>query len=489
MGGVLVSLPIIMPAPTPPSHETGRPAPRGNARARNWGEALRVYTRPQVVAMNFLGFSAGLPFLLVFSTLTAWLAQAGVQRGVIGFFAWIGITYSIKVFWAPVVDRLRFPLLSRLLGQRRGWMLAAQFGIAGGLVLLALTDPVAQLGLFAGIALFIAFSSATQDITIDAYRIEAAADAQQGAMAAAYVFGYRVATLASGAGALYLASYLSWSLSYLVMAALMLVGIVTTLLIREPVHAHSEAVSELEAGINRALHLDGLGEGLPRRVAAWFARAVIGPFVEFFTRTGWYGLAILLLIAIYRISDISMGAMANPFYLDLGYSLEDIANIAKLFGFVMTIVGALAGGLAVVRFGVMWPLFVGAILVAATNLLFSLLAISEPTLVMLAVVISADNLGAGFATSAFIAYLSSLTNRAYTATQYALFSSLMTLPAKIISGFSGLVVEAQGWFFFFLYTTGLGIPTILLALFVIHHRETLARHFNHRQAAERTPDA
>lgn len=489
MGGVLVSLPIIMPAPTPPSHEADRPAPRGNARARNWGEALRVYTRPQVVAMYFLGFSAGLPFLLVFSTLTAWLAQAQIERGVIGFFAWVGITYSIKVFWAPVVDRLRFPLLSRLFGQRRGWMLAAQLGIAGGLALLAVTDPATQLALFAGIALFIAFSSATQDITIDAYRIEAAADAQQGAMAAAYVFGYRVATLASGAGALYLASYLSWSLSYLIMAALMLVGIVTTLLIREPAHVRSDTVSELEAGIQRTLHIDTMQEGLPRRIAAWFARAVIGPFVEFFTRTGWYGLAILLLIAIYRISDISMGAMANPFYLDLGYTLEDIANVAKLFGFVMTIAGALLGGLAVARFGVMWPLFVGAVLVAATNLLFSLLAISEPTLVMLAVVISADNLGAGFATSAFIAYLSSLTNRAYTATQYALFSSLMTLPAKIISGFSGLVVDAQGWFFFFLYTTGLGIPTILLALFVIHHRETLARHFNHQPAADRTPNA
>ena len=444
-------------------------------RARNWREALRVYTRPQVVALAFLGFSAGLPFLLVFSTLTAWLAQAQVERGVIGFFAWVGITYSIKVIWAPVVDRLRFPLLSGWLGQRRGWMLAAQLGIGIGLVLLAITDPTARLGMFAAIALFIAFCSATQDINIDAYRIEAAPDTQQGALAAAYVFGYRVATLASGAGALYLAGAYSWTLSYLVMAALMLVGVITTLLIREPVHERAGRVNEIEAGINQALHIDAMPAGLTRRIAAWFARAVIGPFVEFFTRTGGYGVVILLLIAIYRISDISMGAMANPFYLDLGYTLDQIAAIAKVFGFAMTLLGALVGGLAVVRYGVLWPLLVGAVLVAATNLLFALLAVSEPTLTLLAVVISADNLGAGFATSAFIAYLSSLTHRAYTATQYALFSSLMTLPAKIISGFSGLVVDAQGWFFFFLYTTGLGVPTILLTLFVIRHREVLAR--------------
>lgn len=468
-----------MPAP-------GRSTHNSTAAARNWREALHVYTRPQVAAMCLLGFSAGLPFLLVFSTLTAWLAQAQVERSVIGFFAWVGITYSIKVIWAPVVDRLRFPLLSRLFGQRRGWMLAAQFGIGGGLAMLALTDPAAQLAMFAGIALFIAFCSATQDITIDAYRIEAAADVQQGAMAAAYVFGYRVATLASGAGALYLASRHSWMLSYLVMAGLMLVGVITTLLIREPAHVRHARVSEIEAGISQALHIDRMRAGPARRIAAWFARAVIGPFVEFFTRTGWYGAAILLLIAIYRISDISMGAMANPFYLDLGYTLDQIAAVAKVFGFAMTLLGALLGGLAVARFGVLWPLLAGAVLVAATNLLFSLLAVSVPTLSLLAVVISADNLGAGFATSAFIAYLSSLTHRAYTATQYALFSSLMTLPAKIISGFSGLVVEAQGWFFFFLYTTGLGVPTILLALFVIHHRELLARQFNQRSADSRS---
>ena len=452
------------------------------ARARNWGEALRVYTRPRVVAMNFLGFSAGLPFLLVFSTLTAWLAQAEIERSIIGFFSWIGITYSIKVFWAPVVDRIRFPLLSSLLGQRRGWMLAAQLGIAGGLALLAITGPADNLTLFALIALFIAFCSATQDITIDAYRIEAVADAYQGAMAATYVFGYRVATLASGAGALYLAEYVSWSASYLVMAALMSVGILTTLIIREPDHQRADRVGDIETNLTRGLHIDGMRDGAGKRIATWFAHAVISPFVEFFQRTGWYGAAILLLIAIYRISDISMGAMANPFYIDMGYSLDQIASIAKVFGFAMTILGALLGGLAVARFGVLWPLFVGAILVAATNLLFSLLAVSDPTLLMLGVVISADNLGAGFATSAFIAYLSSLTNRAYTATQYALFSSLMTLPAKIISGFSGIVVDAQGYFFFFLYTTGLGIPTVLLTLFVIHHRETLARHFNHQRS-------
>ncbi|RRQ21843.1 MFS transporter [Thiohalobacter thiocyanaticus] len=312
----------------PASDPTTQNSP-GNARARNWREALHVYTRPQVVALAFLGFSAGLPFLLVFSTLTAWLAQAQVERSVIGFFAWVGITYSIKVIWAPVVDRLRFPLLSRLLGQRRGWMLAAQLGIGGGLVAMALTDPSAQLALFAGIALFIAFCSATQDITIDAYRIEAAPDAHQGALAAAYVFGYRVATLASGAGALYLAGHHSWMLSYLVMAGLMLVGVITTLLIREPAHVRHDRVGEIEAGISQALHIDRMPAGTARRIAAWFARAVIGPFVEFFTRTGWYGAVILLLIAIFASAETQHGGDGPINSSGLGLHADQIAAIEK----------------------------------------------------------------------------------------------------------------------------------------------------------------
>jgi PAT family beta-lactamase induction signal transducer AmpG len=432
--------------------------------ARSWREAIRVYAKPRVLVMVFLGFSAGLPFLLVFTTLSAWLTQAGIERTVIGFFSWVGITYSIKVLWAPVIDRVPFPLLTRWLGKRRGWMLAAQITIACGLLGMATSDPALQVASIAGFALLVAFGSATQDITIDAYRIEAMDSLYQGAMAAAYVFGYRVALLVAGAGALYLADSTSWIVAYLVMAALMGIGMITTLIIREPTPTIPVGTTAIERSVERYLGVAGTSPSRWQRLAAWFSDAVVSPFVEFFERNGKTALAILLLIGVYRISDITMGVMANPFYLDLGFSLTEIANVTKIFGFFMTIAGAALGGVLVVRYGIMRPLLAGAILVASTNLLFAMLALSEPSLAFLAVVVSADNLSGGLATSAFVAYLSSLTNQAYTATQYALFSSLMTLPAKFIGGFSGIVVDAHGYFTFFAYAAGLGVPAILLVL-------------------------
>ncbi|MGD8589383.1 MAG: MFS transporter [Chromatiales bacterium] len=419
--------------------------------------------------MIFLGFSAGLPFLLVFSTLSGWLRDVGIERTVIGFFSWVGITYSIKVFWAPVVDRLPLPILGPLLGKRRSWMLLAQLGIAMGLLGMALTDPIQDINWIAWFALLVAFSSATQDITIDAYRIEVVDTEYQGAMAATYVFGYRLALLMAGAGAFYLAEYFSWSLSYTAMASLMLVGMGTTLIIREPEHRTDKHAADVEHRVERAIGLDQLGQGRLHRLSAWFTDAVISPFVEFFSRNGSFALVILLLIAVYKISDITMGVMANPFYLDLGFSKTDIADVTKVFGFFMTILGAAMGGVLVVRYGVMRPLLLGALLVASTNLLFALLAILEPNLVYLAVVISADNLSGGIATSAFIAYLSSLTNTSYTATQYALFSSLMTLPAKLLGGFSGIMVDNYGYASFFVYAALLGVPAILLVIYLIFH--------------------
>lgn len=442
---------------------TEGPAGQRTAAVRSWREALLVYTRPRVFAMIWLGCSAGLPFLLIGPTLSGWQRDVGVERSLIGFFSWIGIVYSVKVLWAPVVDRLALPLFTRLLGKRRGWMLAAQITIAVGLVGMALADPVADLVLVAALALLVALGSATQDITIDAYRIEAMDPEFQGAMAAAYVFGYRVALLVAGAGAFYIAEGASWASAYLVMAVLMGAGMLTTVLLGEPEHRVDASAAAIEASVEQAL---GARErrGAAGRLLAFLSDAVVAPFVDFFTRNGREALLILLLISVYKLSDITMGVMANPFYLDLGFSKTDIADVTKVFGFLMTIAGAALGGVLVARFGIARPLLLGAVLVAVTNLLFAALAVLEPDLALLAVVISADNLSGGIAAAVFIAYLSSLTNTAYTATQYALFSSLMTLPAKVLGGFSGVVVDAHGYMAFFLYAGLLGIPAIVLSL-------------------------
>lgn len=431
----------------------------------SWREVISIYRNPRVIAMAFLGFSGGLPFLLVFSTLSAWLREAEVSRSTIGFFAWVGITYSIKVFWAPVVDRLRLPVIGAL-GRRRSWILVAQVGIALGLLGMSMIGAQ-DLLLLSVFAVLVAFSSATQDIAIDAYRIEAVADRYQGAMSAAYIFGYRVALLVAGAGAFYLAEYLGWTLAYQVMAGLMLIGIITVLFIREP--AASGMVEQIADDQIVRAYLAKRGY-LPLRVQGtltWFLSAVVFPFVDFFKRNGRFGLVVLLFIAVFRLSDIAMGIMANPFYLDMGYSKTDIANVAKVFGFFMTIAGSALCGVLVVKWGILRPLLMGAVAVAVTNLLFALLSTLEPSLTGLAIVISADNISGGVAATAFIAYLSSLTNRAYTATQYALFSSLMTLPGKFISGFSGVIVDGWGYLPFFIFASVIGIPAILLVILLI----------------------
>ena len=433
--------------------------------------------------MLFLGFAAGLPFLLVFSTLSAWLKTAEVSLSVIGFFSWVGITYSIKVFWAPIVDRVPLPFLNNFFGRRRSWMLLAQVGIMTGLIGMAGIDPTQNITAIALFALLVAFSSATQDIALDAYRIESVAKEIQGAMAAMYIGGYRLGLLAAGAGALYLAEFTNWSLTYIMMACLMLIGVITVLFIREPTTSINGNTLQREQRVIDFLENNAHLPDVLRQPMAWFIGAVVCPFTDFFQRNGALALVILLFISVYRISDITMGVMANPFYLDMGFSLTEIANITKVFGFFMTILGAALGGILVVRFGIMRPLLLGAIMVALTNLLFAILAGMEPNLVMLAIVISADNLSGGLATSAFIAYLSSLTNVAYTATQYALFSSLMTLFPKFLSGFSGLIVDANGYVFFFIYASLVGIPAILFVLYLIRKSNTdvvLATHTESR---------
>lgn len=434
---------------------------------RSWREALSIYFHPRVASMLFLGFSAGLPYLLVFTTLTAWLTEAGVSRASIGFFSWVGITYSIKVLWSPVVDRFKLPILGKLLGKRRSWMLLAQVIIAGGLVGMSLTDPVQDLGWVAAFALMVAFGSATQDVAIDAWRIEATSVERQAAMSAVYVFSYRLALLVAGAGALHMVTLSSWPGVYLVMAMLMGVGMVTVLASSEPaVKQQSDAVF-LEKRVQDYLARSEHVVPALRHSIAWLIGAVVCPFVDFLQRYGRQAAVLLLVIGSFRITDISMGAMALPFYLDLGFSRAEIANIAGVWGVAMTILGGMVGGLLVPRYGLLPVLLMGAVLASATNLLFSMMALVGNESWMLMITISGDNFCGGLAMAALIAWMSSLVNTAYTATQYALFSSLMTLPGKFIGGFSGLVVESHGYFWFFIYVAALGIPAIILIAFLL----------------------
>lgn len=440
---------------------------------RSWRQALLLYGDRRVLTLLFLGFSAGLPFLLVFSTLSAWLREAGISRTAIGFLSWVGIAYAIKVLWAPFVDRLALPLLTRRLGRRRSWMLVAMLAIASGLIGMAFTNPSTDLVQMAIFALVVAFGSATQDVAIDAFRIEQGGPDIQGALAASYQLGYRIALLAAGAGVLYVAEFQSWRAAYLMMAGLTAVGILTALLVREPVVARGPGDDAREARILVFLEGRGHWPAIIRLPAAWFVGAVIGPFVDFFERNGVFALVILAFIGVFRIADITMGVMAYPFYIDLGFDKTEIANIIKIYGFAMTIAGAFIGGTLVARYGTLRPLLLSAILIAATNILFSALAGWGRDSWLLTLVISADNISAGIAGSVFIAYLSGLTNIAYTATQYALFTSLMALPGKFLGGFTGVVVDAVGYETFFTLTAAAGVPSALLVLVLMRHERRL----------------
>lgn len=436
---------------------------------KSWFEALTVYRQPRVLAMLFLGFSAGLPLLLVFGTLSGWLAREDIDKSTIGHISWVALLYGLKFIWSPLVDHLKLPLLNPVFGQRRSWMLLAQVGIISGLLLMAAANPHTQLVILVYSALLVAFSSATQDIAIDAWRIEAMPIETQGAMAATYQTGYRLGMLLAGGGAFTIAHYYSWPVAYSILAMCMVLGIVTTLIISEPEHVISRNTWKQEEKVITFLENSAHLPNRLRDVYAWFIGAVVCPFTDFFIRNGKYALIILLFIGLFRISDITMGIMANPLYVDIGYSDLQIGLVTKTIGPVITILGAIFGGILVIRYGMMPILLVGAFLVMTTNLLFALLAILPANTLYLSMVIGADNLSGGLAGSAFIAYLSSLTNRAYTATQYALFSSLMLLPAKFIGGFSGDIVEAFGFVPFFIYTALLGLPAIMLIIYLIRH--------------------
>ncbi|MGQ3084623.1 MAG: AmpG family muropeptide MFS transporter [Hydrogenophaga sp.] len=442
--------------PTTASAEAEEPA------RPTWGETLRVYLEPASLRMFALGFSAGLPLLLVLGTLSFRLREAGLDRTTIGYLSWVGLAYGFKWCWAPLVDRLPIPLLTRWLGRRRSWLLLSQACIMASLVGMALADPRTELQLVVWCALAVAFASATQDIALDAFRIESADMRHQGALAATYQTGYRLAMIWAGAGVLWIAAraelapavpsagaavpgalyqQAAWTTAYLVMAASMLVGVLTVLFSREPARV-----------------------ALPpaRNAADWLRSALVEPFADFLKRYGKQALLILALIGVYRISDVVMGIMANPFYVDMGYTKDEVAAVTKVFGVIMTLVGAFIGGALSLKLGVMRVLMLGAILSAASNLLFAWLAGHGHDVTALILVISADNLSAGVASAAFIAYLSGLTNVQYSATQYALFSSMMLLAPKWLAGYSGAFVDAYDYPTFFIATACLGVPVLVL---------------------------
>lgn len=446
---------------------------------RPWLAALKVYAHPRVVGMLFLGFSAGLPLLLVLGTLSFWLSEAGIARATIGHLSWVGLAYGFKFLWSPLVDRLPLPLLTARLGRRRAWLLLSQVCIALALLGMANTDPVVNLTHTVFFALAVAFASATQDIALDAYRIEAVETEKQGAMAASYQAGYRIAMITAGAGALWIAAsvdpseahydFRPWQVAYSVMAALMAVGILTTLIIREPMRQVPRETDLRETHARDKAAALGLSGGL-LAAAAWFYSAVLSPFIDFIERYKWQAVLMLALIAVYRISDVVMGVMSNPFYQEMGFTKDEVATVSKVYGVVMTIAGAALGGLLTMRLGVMRTLFLGAVLSAATNLLFVWLAGRGHDMGALVFTVSADNLSAGIASSAFVAYLSGLVNQAYSATQYALFTSVMLLLPKFIAGFSGEFVDAYGWANFFTGTALVGVPVLLLIWLVARTR-------------------
>lgn len=466
----------------------------------SWREAIAAYASPAALALLLLGFAAGLPYMLVFSTLSVWLREAGVSHAAIGYASLIGLAYAFKWVWSPLLDQWHLPLLGRL-GRRRSWLVLAQLLVMGGLIGMALCDPAQHLSWLIAVAVLVAFASATQDIAVDAYRLEITDESRQATLAASYMAGYRVATVLATAGALYFATwfgavenqynYQAWASTYVLFAALMLPGLLTTLWMREPdvpppalqqttryglghqlasvalLVALLTSVPALLAALYNAAYLQAvLYAAIPLVCITRWGRQLLAPVLtpisDFIRRYRWQAVLMLALIATYRMSDTVMGVMANVFYLDQGFSKEQIASISKLFGLLMTLAGAAIGGLLIVRFGILPILFIGAAASAATNLLFALLAGMGTDMQMLILTISCDNFSAGLATAAFVAYLSSLTNLQFSATQYALLSSIMLLLPRLIGGYSGSLVQQLGYQQFFVVTAVLGIPTLLL---------------------------
>ena len=474
---------------------------------------LSIFFKKETLVMGGLGFSAGLPIMLVFSTLSVWLVKAGVERSTVTLFSWAGFAYSFKFLWSPIVDKFRLPILNQY-GHRRSWLFFSQILIIISILLASLSDPQKNLSFMAISIVLIAFSSATQDIIIDAFRIESAPEKKQGPLASMYLAGYRVAMIVSGAGSLWLASHFSgsvyqlevWKNVYQIISLFMLIGLISTFFAKEPlmlkknniknfeqikftlstvssiviffiVYLSIPAINELNYFLSFLLNLVKILLSFMSSLFFLFimekinflpkkqSREIfIGPILDFFSRYKKIALFMLLLIGLYRIADVVMGVMANIFYLEKGYEIKDIATYSKFFGLIATIIGGFLGGAFSMKLGTYKSLLIGAIAAALTNLLFALLAVIEKDLLYLAMIIIADNLASGFAGAAFVVYLSSLTSIKFTATQYALFSSLMLFVPKLLAGYSGSIVDFIGYPNFFIFTAILGIPVIFLIL-------------------------
>ena len=401
-----------------------------------------------IVAFTGYGFASGLPYVLIFVTLTAWLRDIGVDLSLIGFISWIMLTYSLKFLWAPFVDRSPTKLFKKF-GHRRSWIIAMQLQIIISLIVLSFINPLTNLLVFAFFALIIAFAGSIQDIAIDAYRIESAKLEDQGNLAAGYQFGYRIAILVGSSFALIYAENFSWSLTYQLMALLMALNILVT------VYISSEKSNPDLAILN-------------------YKQSLLEPTKDFFERFGLKIASILILIiATYRLTDIVMGPMANPFYIDMGYSLSEIGYVVKIVALAATIIGVFIGGIFVKRLGLYKSLLIGAFLVMLTNLSFSYAAINEKNLVLLASIVASDSLAAGIVGTVNITFLTSLVSSKYTGFQYALLTSLMAFLGKLFGGFSGVFVESfqnlygfsYGWMSFYIFTSCLAIPSMLMIYF------------------------
>lgn len=422
---------------------------RGRIGIGRWSAGLSVYREPRLVAILLMGFSSGLPLALTGATLSLRLADIGVSLTAIGLFTLVRFSYSFKFLWAPVIDRLPIPGITNRLGRRRGWALAIQMALALAILWLGFTDPLADPWRTAFAAVVVAFLSASQDIVIDAYRIELLTAEEQGAGAAATQWGYRFGMIASGAGALYAASFGGWAFAYALMAALMLVGMVTIWATPEPGPVlMPERLPAASAG---------------ERIAVWVRGAVVAPFADLLWRSGATGLILILaFVILYKFGEAIAGTMSNPLYIALGFTKVEIATVAKIYGVIATLVGVAIGGIMVLRLGIFRALLLGGVLQALSNLMYILQVWAGHDIAVLALTIGTENLTNGIGSAAFVAYLSGLCSSEFTATQYALLSSLATVGVNILSASGGWLADQLGWVEFFLVSMGMTVPGLVL---------------------------
>jgi len=424
-----------------------------------WARAAAVYRDRRILGILFMGFTSGLPFPLTTSTLGVWLAEEHVSLTAIGFFALAGISYNVKFLWAPVMDRAPLGWLTRTFGRRRGWALGTQACLIAAILLLGNSNPRVSPWITALFAVLVAFFSASQDIVIDALRVDLLSRDEQGAGASATQFGWRIGALVSGAGALYAAYFIGWHAAYLLMAAFMIIGVAGVLLVAEP--AIGKGVTTQHGGAVR-----------------WLQHAVIDPFIDFMWRQPW--LLILAFVVLYKVGDAFTGVMSSPFYVAMGFSKIEIANITKIFGFMASIIGIFLGGMAAQRFGFLRALLICGLLQMAANAIFAVQATVGHHAGFLVLTIAIDNVSTAMGGAALVAYLSSLCSREFTATQYALLSALATVPRTVLASSGGSLAEHLGWIHFFLMNAMAALPGLALLLWLMRRQEVsasvLARH-------------